>query len=198
MLSEKQNVVKNDSSNGNEPNRNINKALLQTNIDISKAMFTINKLNKNANAHKVLNPNGPPQTISVLPGVPVFCKVETISTQGPYTLSFDYLNAGDCSVFLGQNSKILFPEKKTCAVSKERPDELKIETKVDRKQEASTKGVVIFQLASIRGVRVSVNIVGSKMKNVIDKNKRAEEAKAKQKANQEKGADFFQIARDDM
>lgn len=51
MLAEKQNVVKNDTSNGNEPNKNFNQALLQTNIDIHKAMFTINKLNKNVKAH---------------------------------------------------------------------------------------------------------------------------------------------------
>ena len=53
-------------------------------------MFTINKLNKNPDAHKNLNSDGPSIPITVLPGVPIFCKFDSVSNAGPYTIEFDW------------------------------------------------------------------------------------------------------------
>ena len=57
-------------------------------------------------------------------------------------------------------------------MGKEKPAEIKIETKKDLKKDTSPKGVVIFQLASNSGVRVQVSIMGTKMKAAVDKNKK--------------------------
>lgn len=81
------------------------------NVKISKAVFTLNKLNGNPETHVKLIPDMASYTTSMLPGVPVFCKIATVSTDGPYTLEFNYHSSGDLHVFLTQNPNEIYPDQ---------------------------------------------------------------------------------------
>lgn len=97
----------NDAIEAPEENDNI-QVLDTAHIKIQKHLNTLNIFCDSKDAHRLLKPDNEPNLISVLPGVSVYCKVETNGNKGPYNLAFKYLNENDVFIYLSQKDK--FPD----------------------------------------------------------------------------------------
>jgi hypothetical protein len=82
-------------------------------------MQTINMINGNKDAHRVLKIDVSPMYVKVIPELPVYLKVET---EGPVPLRFslEYIEQGDLTVLVSQTNK--FPDNENHLDKRKKPE----------------------------------------------------------------------------